>query len=86
MADGTGRFIFHLQRQKMKTLTKIFLIVAIPLIAYGYWGAFTQPGNKVYDEMDAYFPFFLLLFGVILFITVLILVIIMRTKRKKIIS
>jgi heme/copper-type cytochrome/quinol oxidase subunit 2 len=67
----------------LKTALRIILIVAIALMIYGYWGAFTPSGNKVYDEMDGYFPFFLLIGGVILFIVFLILVFIRRRKAKK---
>ncbi len=67
----------------MKTLSRILLIVAIASVSYGYWGAFTRSGNKVYDEMDAFFPFFILVAGVILLLAFFILVIIMRRKKKK---
>jgi len=30
-------------------------------IGYGYWGAFTMSGQKVYDEMAAMTPFFVLM-------------------------
>ncbi|MEO6539432.1 MAG: hypothetical protein ABIN74_00520 [Ferruginibacter sp.] len=50
---------------------------------YGYWGAFTTAGNKVYDEMDGYYPFFMLIGGVVLLVIFLILVFIMRRKAKK---
>ena len=66
----------------MKIASGIIGIIAIALIIYGYWGAFTKSGNKVYDEMDAYFPFFLLVGGSVLFIISLVLFIIMRTKAK----
>lgn len=69
----------------MKIVSRIIFIVAIALITYGYWGAFTQSGNKVYDEMDAYLPFYILIFGVILFVVFILLVIIMRRKRDKMI-
>ena len=68
----------------MKIVARIIFIIAVALITYGYWGAFTHSGNKVYDEMDAYLPFFILIFGVILFVVFILLVIIMRRKRKKI--
>lgn len=44
------------------------LIVSLALIIYVYWGAFTNAGNKVYDEMDGFFPFFLIMGGVVLFV------------------
>jgi TRAP-type C4-dicarboxylate transport system permease small subunit len=66
----------------MKTASGIICIIATALIIYGYWGAFTSSGNKVYDEMDAYFPFFLLIGGVVLFIIFLILLIIISRKAK----
>ncbi|MEP7377648.1 MAG: hypothetical protein ABI675_29860 [Chitinophagaceae bacterium] len=66
----------------MKTASRILLIISIAAITYGYWGAFTHSGNKVYDEMDAFLPFFILIGGVILLIAFIILAIIMRRKRK----
>jgi NADH:ubiquinone oxidoreductase subunit 6 (subunit J) len=66
----------------MKKASRIILIAAILSIIYGYWGAFTQSGNKVYDEMDAMLPFFVLIFGVILLLLFLVLVFIMKRKSK----
>jgi heme/copper-type cytochrome/quinol oxidase subunit 2 len=65
----------------MKRVPAIILIVALALTGYGYWGAFTDAGNKVYDEMDAYYPFFMLAGGVILFIIWLIIILVRRTKK-----
>ena len=67
----------------MKAVSRILPVIAIASIAYGYWGAFTQSGNKVYDEMDAFFPFFILIAGVILLIAFVVLVIVMRRKNRK---
>lgn len=66
-----------------KTIAGIILLVAIGLMIYGYWGAFTKAGSKVYDEMDAFLPFFLLIGGVILFITALVLFMLIRRKARK---
>ena len=66
----------------MKKASRIILIAAILSIIYGYWGAFTEAGNKVYDEMDAMLPFFVLIFGVILLLLFLVLVFIMKRKFK----
>ncbi len=71
-------------KAKMKTLSRLMLLVAIASIMYGYRGAFTRSGDKVYDEMDAYLPFFVLIFGAVLLIAFVILTIIMRHKKKKI--
>jgi heme/copper-type cytochrome/quinol oxidase subunit 2 len=67
----------------MKITSGIICMLAVALMMYGYWGAFTQSGNKVYDEMDAYFPFFLLIGGVVLFIISLVLFIIISRKAKR---
>jgi len=67
----------------MKAASRIILILSLALIGYGYWGAFTRSGNKVYDEMDGMLPFFVLLTGVILLIVSLILFIIMRRRNRK---
>jgi hypothetical protein len=66
----------------MKRVPAIILIAALILIGYGYWGAFTSAGNKVYDEMDAYYPFFMLIGGVILLITWLIIILIRKRRTK----
>ena len=66
----------------MKTAAIIVFIASLALMSYGYWGAFTGSGNKVYDEMDAYFPFFLLVAGAVLLIVFLVLLLIMRKKKK----
>lgn len=66
----------------MKLASAIIGITATALIIYGYWGAFTKPGNKVFDEMDGYIPFFMLIGGVVLFIVFLVLVIIRRKRSR----
>lgn len=67
----------------MKIFSKIIVLLAAAAISYGYWGAFTASGNKVYDEMDAMFPFFVLVFGVILLCCFLIVVAIKKLRAKK---
>jgi hypothetical protein len=64
----------------MKIVSWMILVVSAALMIYGYWGAFTSSGNKVYDEMDAMYPFILLVAGAVLFIAS---VIILLLKRKK---
>jgi heme/copper-type cytochrome/quinol oxidase subunit 2 len=66
----------------LKKLSSIILILAIVSIAYGYWGAFTESGNKVYDEMDAMFPFLVLIAGVIILLIVLVIFMVRMRKRK----
>lgn len=68
---------------KMKAISRILLLVGFLCIIYGYWGAFTKSGNKVYDEMDGYLPFFILIAGMILVIAYVILAIIIRRKKRK---
>ena len=67
----------------MKSVSQILLVLSLAFIGYGYWGAFTAAGNKVYDEMDGYFPFFIMLGGGILLIVFFILLIIRKRKKKK---
>ena len=66
----------------MKLASRIILILALALTGYGYWGAFTNNGNKVYDEMDAFYPFFIMIAGLILFVVFLIMLFIMKRKVK----
>jgi hypothetical protein len=73
----------YLQNLTMKTTLVVIFFFSLALMIYGYWGAFTNSGNKVYDEMDGFFPFFLMIGGVVLFIVFLILVVLMRRKAKK---
>jgi hypothetical protein len=67
----------------MKKTSRIIFILAIALIGYGYWGAFTKTGNKLYDEMDGFIPYFILLGGLVLLLWFIILVILMRKRAKK---
>ena len=67
----------------MKLLSRIILIVAVAAIGYGYPGAFTRAGSKVYDERDALLPFFNLIAGVGLLIAFLIMVVVGRRKKNK---
>ena len=50
---------------------------------YGYWGAFTRSGSRYYDEMDALYPFFVLLASglVVLIALVLLVVAFIRERR-----
>lgn len=67
----------------MKTTSRILLLLAIAFISYGYWGAFTPSGNKVYDEMDAYLPFFVMIAGTVLLAMFFILFIVIKRKGRK---
>ena len=66
----------------MKTISRVLLLAAIGCLVYGYWGAFTGPGNEVYDEMSGMVPFFILVIGIILFIVAVVLMIILRRRKK----
>lgn len=57
--------------------------MAILSVIYGYWGAFTPSGNKVYDEMDGMLPFFVLIFGVVLFVVFLVMILIIKNNQKR---
>lgn len=67
----------------MKISSRIILILALALTGYGYWGAFTTAGNKVYDEMDGFYPFFIMIAGVVLLVVFLIMIIVMKRKAKR---
>jgi uncharacterized membrane protein YedE/YeeE len=68
----------------LKIISRILLLIAVAAIVYGYWGAFTSSGNKVYDEMDAFYPFFILIAGIILLIVFFVLLFITKKRAKKI--
>ena len=67
----------------MGATSKIICIISLILIGYGYWGAFTNAGNKVYDEMDGYYPFFILLAGMLMLVTTFIIVLVKKRKMRK---
>jgi len=67
---------------------KILFLVSLICGVFGYWGAFTPDGNRVFDEMSGMIPYFLG-FGVAFLCCIagLILVFIrlfqtLKTKRK----
>ena len=62
----------------MKKASVTTFIVGIVCSVYGYWGSMTRSGSKVYDEMDAMLPFFVLVFGVFLLIVFLVLFLLMK--------
>lgn len=45
---------------KISAFEIVYLLIALALIAYGYWGLMTESGSRHYDEMDGMIPF---LFG-----------------------
>jgi hypothetical protein len=45
----------------MKPLPIFVIILCCVGAGYGYWGAFTDSGNKVYEEMAALIPFYIML-------------------------
>ena len=77
-----GKLYISFIKHSMKIASRVLLILSITCISYGYWGAFTQSGNKVYDEMDAFLPFFIMIAGIILFIVFIILFILAKRKEK----
>ncbi len=51
-------------------------------ISYGYWGAFTLSGSHYYDEMDALYPFYVLVISGVAFLISNIYWIIKKLKKK----
>ena len=47
---------------KLSLLEFIYLIISVILIGYGYWGAFAESGNLMYDEMAGMTPW---IFGIV---------------------
>jgi hypothetical protein len=45
----------------MKAIRIILVAVCCFGVGYGYWGAFTESGNKRYEEMAALLPFYIML-------------------------
>ena len=52
----------------MKTFTLISAIIGILATAFGYWGQYTEAGNKKYDEMAGMIPAFAYYLGIFLLI------------------
>ena len=67
----------------MKAISRILFVTAVACMVYGYWGAFTEAGNKNYDEMNGMIPFIILVAGSILFIVAIVLMIISARKSRK---
>ncbi|HMK03755.1 MAG TPA: hypothetical protein VK489_06170 [Ferruginibacter sp.] len=67
----------------MTIASRIILILALASTGYGYWGAFTKSGNKVYDEMDGFYPFFIMIAGLVLLLVFLVMLFIMKRKAKR---
>ena len=38
-------------------LVHIFLLAAVLLLIFAYWGQYTAPGLRAFDEMDGIYPF-----------------------------
>jgi hypothetical protein len=64
-----------------QTAITLFLLGATGS-AYGYWGAFTQSGHRYYDEMDGYYPFFVLVGSCLLLLTSAILTFVFLVRKK----
>ena len=75
-----------MHRSKKQLIATIMLIAGIGLMAYGYWGAFTEAGSRVYDEMDGFTPFFMLIGGGILALTAVVMFLLIRRKARKNVS
>jgi hypothetical protein len=37
---------------------KVLLLLSLISGLFGYWGAFTKPGNQLFDEMSGIIPYF----------------------------
>lgn len=48
-------------KSTMKAIRLIVILLCCYGAGYGYWGAFTVSGNKVYDGMAALLPFYIML-------------------------
>jgi hypothetical protein len=59
-------------------IANLFCLIGI---GYGYWGAFTLSGNHYYDEMDALYPFYMLVISSIVFLILNIYWIIKKLKK-----
>lgn len=65
----------------LKKIAYILIVLALPLVVWGYYGLFTKAGNKQYDEMDGMWPFFGLVGAAVLVFISIILLIWQRMKR-----
>jgi hypothetical protein len=69
----------------MKVLRFFVIVICSIGTAYGYWGAFTEAGNRAYDGMEALLPFYVLITSagllVVMGLYYLLLAIIKRGRR-----
>jgi hypothetical protein len=45
----------------MKILRIILIVLCLAGAVYGYWGAFTESGNRAYEGMEALLPFYVMM-------------------------
>ena len=57
----------------LRLLALLTFLAAATLIAFGWWGVFTEAGDQRYPEMNSYIPFFWGLVGVIMLIAACVL-------------
>jgi heme/copper-type cytochrome/quinol oxidase subunit 2 len=50
----------------LRILALLTFLAAAGLIAFGWWGTFTEAGDAAYPEMQSYIPFFWGLVGVVM--------------------
>ena len=67
---------------------KVLLLLSLISGLFGYWGAFTKPGNHLFDEMSGIIPYFfgfgisILSFSIALILLLVRFVRAANTKRK----
>jgi hypothetical protein len=66
----------------MKLTATILIVIGVALALYGWWGIFTKAGQRKYDEMDGFYPFFIGLGGLasILIAIILVVIVIWRSR------
>lgn len=63
-------------------INTIGLLVALITGAFGVWGYFSSAGSKLFDEMDAMYPFFSLMGSVGIFVMLLFLNVVWWVKAR----
>jgi len=50
----------------LRTIALLLFAASAACVAFGYWGMFTQAGQRRFDEMDGIIPFASAVFGAVL--------------------
>ena len=66
----------------MKVTAIISAVIAVPALAFFYWGFYTPQGQLAYDEMDGLYPLGSGVLGFVALVIFLLMMLIMKLRAK----